>query len=93
MIPKRTADQVRALLTEHFNNPRRKEARQARAQYISELILANMRGDDVDCEATDWLRRLTELCGTHAEVEDIARWYANERDRLRKLTDRKGRNP
>jgi hypothetical protein len=96
MIPKRTADRVRALLAEHFNNPRRQAARDARAKYISELIAANLRGDDVDREAADWLRRLTELCGPHAEDEDVARWYANERARLLKLTDgeeRSGNDP
>jgi hypothetical protein len=84
---KRTAAKVRALLAEHFHNPRRQVAREARAQYIGELIAASMRGDDVDREPADWLRRLTELCGSHAEVEDIKQWYANERERLRKLTD------
>jgi hypothetical protein len=76
---------VRNLLAEHIGNPARRAARAARARYISELIAANLRGDDVDREAADWLRRLTELCGPHADVADIARWYANERQRLEKL--------
>jgi hypothetical protein len=88
----RTVAKVRALLAEHFNNPRRQAARQARAQYIGELVAASMRGEDVDREAADWLRRLTELCGHHAEVEDIRRWFANEQERLRKLTNDEGRS-
>jgi len=41
----------------------------------------------VDPEADDWLHRLIELCGPHAEVEDIARWYQLEKARLQKLTN------
>jgi hypothetical protein len=78
---------VRNLLTACFNDPSRRAAREARALYIGELLAATMRDvpDIVDREAADWLTRLIELCGPHAEVADIARWYALERQRLEKL--------
>jgi hypothetical protein len=85
MIPKRLASEVRALLAEHFNNPTRNAAREARAQYLGELIAATCRGDDTDCEAADWLKRLHELCGPHAHIKDISRWFELEQARLRKL--------
>jgi hypothetical protein len=87
MITNAMKTEVRRLLAECFNNPQRNAARAARAQYIGELVSATCRGDDVDKEAGDWLRRLHELCGPHATVEDIARWYALEEQRLRKLAD------
>jgi hypothetical protein len=80
-----TIRQVRQLLSRHIGSEQRQSARQARATYISELLAATMRGDDTEREAQDWLRRLTELCEAHATVEDIARWYANEQERLRRL--------
>jgi hypothetical protein len=76
---------VRQLLADCFNNPARRAARDARARYIMELVSATACGDDTEREAADWLRRLTELCGPHADVADIARWFANERQRLEKL--------
>jgi hypothetical protein len=78
---------VRQLLHEHIGNPARRAARAARAQYIGELIAANLRGDDVNgsADAPSWLARLIELCGPHAAVADIAQWYVNERQRLEKL--------
>jgi hypothetical protein len=89
MIPKKTTDAVRALLAQHFSNPTRNAARQARAAYIGELFAASHRGDDVDhpVEAAEWLKRLHELCGPHAEIEDIKRWYQLEETRLLKLID------
>ena len=80
-------NEVRRLLAHCFNNPVRRAAREARKQYILELMSASCRGEDVDREAEDWLHRLTELCGFHAEVEDIARWYQLEKARLQKLTN------
>jgi hypothetical protein len=79
---------VRNLLAEHIGNPARRAARAARAQYIGDLIAANLRGDDVDREVADWLRRLVELCSPFADVADVARWYANERQRPEKLLPR-----
>jgi hypothetical protein len=78
-------NQVRRLLAEHFGNPRRRAAREARACYLRELISATARGEDTDREAADWLARLRQLCGEHAAVEDIARWYEREQQRLRRL--------
>jgi hypothetical protein len=79
--------QVRSLLAEHIGNPRKRAARAARTEYIMQLLAATMHdgADIVDREAADWLRRLTELCGAHADVDDVTRWYANERQRLEKL--------
>ncbi len=79
-------EEVRRLLAHCIGNPVRRSAREARKTYILELMSASYRGEDVDREAQDWLNRLSELCGPHAEVEDIARWYDLEKDRLEKLT-------
>jgi hypothetical protein len=65
-----------------IGNPVRRAARDARKTYILELMSASYRGEDVDREAEEWLNRLNELCGPHAEVEDIARWYQLEKVRL-----------
>ena len=88
MLTQQTVNQVRALLAECFNNPRKQAARAARAQYIGEIMGATYRDGVavVDREAGQWLGRLTALCGPHAEVADIARWYEIERNRLVKLT-------
>ena len=81
-------NEVRRLLAHCIGNPVRRAARDARKQYVLELMTASYRGEDVDREAQDWLNRLNELCGPHAEVEDIARWYQLEKARLQKLTNR-----
>ena len=80
--------EVRRLLAHCIDNPVRRAAREARKTYILELMSAPHRGEDVDREAQEWLNRLNELCGPHAEVDDIARWYQLEKARLEKLTSR-----
>ena len=80
-------NEVRRLLAHCIGNPVRRAAREARKTYILELMSAAYRGEDVDREAEEWLNRLIELCGPHAEVEDIARWYQLEKSRLQKLTN------
>jgi hypothetical protein len=87
MITSAMKTEVRRLLAECFNNPQRNAARAARTQYIGELVSATSRGEDVDREAADWLQRLRDLVGPHAHIEDVARWYALEEQRLRKLAD------
>lgn len=81
-------NEVRRLLARCFNNPVRHAAREARKQYILELMSASYRGEDRDRDAEGWLNRLTELCGPHAGVEDITRWHQLEKSRLQKLTNR-----
>lgn len=51
---------------------------------ISALQAANISASSAR-EAADWLQRLHELCGPHAEVEDFAHWFQPEETRLRKL--------
>lgn len=72
-------------MTPQTTNDLRRAALDARAQYIGELLAANLAGDDVDRESADWLRRLVEVCGAYAHVEGIASWYAAERKRLERL--------
>lgn len=81
-------NEVRRLLAHCIGNPVRRAAREARKQYILELISAAYRGEDRDRDAEGWLNRLTELCGPHAGVEDITGWYQLEKSRLQKLTSR-----
>lgn len=80
---------VRDLIREHLCNPARRAAREARNQYILEIMSAAARGDEVDRDAADWLKRLRELCLPHMEVyekEGIAGWYRREENRLVALT-------
>ena len=81
-------NEVRRLLAHGIGNPVRRAAREARKTYILERMSASYRGEDVDREAHDWLNRLDELCGPHAEMEDIARWFQLEKARWEKLTSR-----
>lgn len=87
MIPNKLKTEVRQLLAHCFHNPVRQAARAARTQFIMEMVAATSRGEDVDREATDWLQRLRDLVGPHAQIEDVTRWYALEEQRLRKLAD------
>lgn len=81
-------NEVRRLLAHCIGNPVRRAAREARKQYILELMSGAYRGEDVDRKAEAWLNRLNELCSPHAGVEDIARWYQIEKSRLQKLMNR-----
>jgi hypothetical protein len=87
MFSNAETNEVRRLLAYCIGNPVRRAARDARKTYILELMSASDRGEDVDRDAEDWLNRLNELCGPHADVEDIARWYQIEKARLEKLTN------
>jgi hypothetical protein len=61
----------------------RRAARDARSEYICQLLSASCRGDDVEREAADWLRRLRELVGPHLDADsDLDRWYEREEQRL-----------
>lgn len=61
-------------------------ALEAKGLYIREMFAAQLYGDDVDREAEEWLRRLTELVSPFADVPAVADWYAAEETRLLKLT-------
>jgi hypothetical protein len=77
--------QLGELFTEALAGQRPNTALRARMQYIAELLLASLQGDDTDREARDWLARLDELCGAHADDPQVTSWYEREQARLRKL--------
>jgi hypothetical protein len=77
--------QLGELFTEALAAQRHTAARAARLQHIAELLLATCQGDDTDQEARDWLARLEEVCGEHADDPHVSAWYDREQMRLRKL--------
>jgi hypothetical protein len=88
MITNAMKNHVCQLLAEHIGNPKRRAARQARQQYILELMAATSRGEDTCHEAAHWLRRLREMCAPHLAVyeqEGIRGWYEREEQRLLQL--------
>jgi hypothetical protein len=65
---------------------RRYAARDARSEYICQLLAASCRRDDVEHEAADWLRRLRELMTPYLGADaDVDRWYEREEQRLLQL--------
>jgi hypothetical protein len=80
MFTRDEKNQVRRLLAHCIGNPVRRAARQARANYLHEIIVGRS-----SRTPAQWLERLHDLVGPHKEIEDVARWYAIETRRLEEM--------